>query len=66
MENLHLSYDEVVYRIPYRNLQIMMKDKMHTATGDVFREVSEEEYYRIKGIENPHKKAGESANPSQS
>jgi hypothetical protein len=44
----------------------MMKDKMHTATGDVFREVSEEEYYRIKGIENPHKKAGESANPSQS
>ena len=30
IENLHLSYDEVVYKIPYRNLVIMQKDKLHT------------------------------------
>lgn len=70
MENLHLSYDDVVYRIPYRNLQIMMKDKLHTATGEVFREVTEEEYFRIKGIENRFKKPaeakGDGATPSQS
>lgn len=25
MDSLHLSYDEVVYKIPYRNLIIMQK-----------------------------------------
>ena len=70
IENLHLTYDDVVYRIPYRNLQIMMKDKLHTAYGEVFREVSEEEYFRLKGIENRFKKPaeakGDGATPSQS
>ena len=33
MDNLHLSYDEVVYRIPYRNLVIMQKDKQHICSG---------------------------------
>lgn len=33
MENLHLSYDEVVYKIPYRNLVIMQKDKLHVVYG---------------------------------
>jgi len=56
MENLHLTYDDVVYRIPYRNLQIMMKDKLHTVYGEVDREVSAEEYYRLMGRPNPFKK----------
>lgn len=33
MDNLHLSYDEVVYKIPYRNLVIMQKDKLHVCYG---------------------------------
>ena len=33
MENLHLSYREVVYEIPYRNLVLMQRDKLHTVTG---------------------------------
>lgn len=33
MENLHLSYKEVVYEIPYRNLVLMQRDKLHTVTG---------------------------------
>lgn len=46
MENLHLSYDEVVNKIPYRNLVIMQKDKLHVASGDVLREVSDEEMFK--------------------
>ncbi len=33
METLHLSYDEVVHRIPYRNLLLMQKDKLHVVYG---------------------------------
>lgn len=33
MENLHLTYREVVYEIPYRNLVLMQRDKLHTVTG---------------------------------
>lgn len=49
MENLHLSYDEVVNKIPYRNLVVMQKDKLHTVYGDVVQEVSDEEYFKLKG-----------------
>lgn len=49
MENLHLSYDEVVYKIPYRNLVIMQKDKLHTIYGEARREVSDAEYFKLKG-----------------
>lgn len=49
MENLHLSYKEVVFEIPYRNLIIMQKDKLHEVYGDVMEEVSEEEYFKLKG-----------------
>nr|DAI98691.1 MAG TPA: hypothetical protein [Caudoviricetes sp.] len=49
MDNLHLSYKEVVEEIPYRNLVIMQKDKQHTVSGDVMEEVSEEEYFKMKG-----------------
>lgn len=55
MESLHLSYDEVMYKIPYRNLVIMQKDKLHTAYGDVMEEVSEDEFFKRKGS-NPLKK----------
>mgnify|MGYP006868097607 FL=1 len=54
MENLHLSYDEVVYKIPYRNLVIMQKDKLHTVYGEVMEEMSEEEFFKRKG-NNPLK-----------
>ena len=66
IENLHLSYDDVVYRIPYRNLQIMMKDKLHTIYGEVDHEVdSLEEYYRLTGRENPFKKKEEKPSETQ-
>lgn len=51
MENLHLTYDEVVNRIPYRNMAIMMKDKQHAVYGcDVMKEMSEEEFFKQKGL----------------
>lgn len=46
MDNLHLTYNEVVNEIPYRNLIIMQKDKMHVATGEVMKEVSEAEFFK--------------------
>lgn len=48
MENLHLSYHEVVYEIPYRNLVIMQSDKLHAVYGEVMEEVTEEEYFKDK------------------
>lgn len=54
MEVLHLTYDEVVYRIPYRNLVVMQRDKLHVVYGEVMKEVSEKEFFRGKGI-NPLK-----------
>ncbi len=48
MENLHLGYKEVIEVIPYRNLIIMQKDKLHTVSGEVMEEVSEEEYFKNK------------------
>lgn len=45
MDSLHLSYDEVVNRIPYRNLIIMQKDKQHKAFGEVEIEVSDAEMF---------------------
>lgn len=40
MEGLALSYDEVVYKIPYRNLLIMQRDKVHVCTGTKVEKVS--------------------------
>ena len=40
MEALCLSYDEVVYKIPYRNLLIMQKDKIHPCTGIKVNKIS--------------------------
>ena len=46
MDNLHLTYAEVVEVIPYRNLVIMQKDKMRVAYGDVMPEVTDAEFFK--------------------
>ncbi len=33
IETLGLTYEEVVYKIPYRNLLVMQRDKIHPLTG---------------------------------
>lgn len=38
MDTLKLTYNEVVYRIPYRNLLLMQKDILHQVTGDLIVE----------------------------
>ena len=48
MENLHLTYKDVLEEIPYRNLVIMQKDKQRMASGDVMQEVSDEEFFKGK------------------
>ena len=51
MESLHLTYDEVVNKIPYRTLLIMSKDKVRIAYGEVDREMTsaeEEEFITRK------------------
>lgn len=40
METLHLTYREVVEEIPYRNLVMMQKDKLHVVYGDKIEEVT--------------------------
>ena len=58
MENLHLSYAEVVDIIPYRTLLMMAKDKQHVAYGEVWEEVDEAEFFKLKGKKNPFAKKG--------
>lgn len=43
MENLHLSYNEVVNEVPYENLLLMSADKLRVASGEVVKEVTGEE-----------------------
>nr|DAQ14361.1 MAG TPA: hypothetical protein [Caudoviricetes sp.]DAW78982.1 MAG TPA: hypothetical protein [Caudoviricetes sp.]DAY16073.1 MAG TPA: hypothetical protein [Caudoviricetes sp.] len=43
MDSLHLTYDEVVNQIPYRNLIIMQRDKQHEVFGDVVKTISGKE-----------------------
>ena len=40
MESLHLTYDEVVRKVPYRNLVMMQKDKLHVVYGDKVENVT--------------------------
>ena len=51
MENLNLSYKEVVNEIPYRNLIMMQRDKLREARGDIIRQTSSQELFgdNIKG-----------------
>ena len=58
MENLHLSYTEVVDDIPYRYLLLMAKDKQHIASGEVWEEVDEAEFFRMQGMSNPFENKG--------
>ena len=53
MENLHLSYDDVYSRIPYRNLMVMQKDKLHTVMGSKVHKISGKEMmaHRTKGMD---------------
>lgn len=46
METLHLTYQQVLDGIPYRNLVIMQKDKLRVAYGDVMREVTDAEFFK--------------------
>lgn len=49
-ESLHLSYQEVLEEIPYRNLIIMQKDKLRTLyNSEKMVEMSDEEFFRNKG-----------------
>jgi hypothetical protein len=53
MEDLHLSYDDVVYKIPYAVLQLMRQDKLHTLYGEYKVPVSDEvaeQYFASKGF----------------
>lgn len=43
METLHLTYSQVLDEIPYRNLIIMSRDKLHVTSGEVWREMTEDE-----------------------
>lgn len=43
MENLHLSYREVFEVIPYQNLILMQKDKLHVVYGEKVKELSGKE-----------------------
>lgn len=43
MDSLHLTYDEVVNQIPYRNLIIMQRDKQHEVFGDVVKTITGKE-----------------------
>lgn len=49
MENLHMTYKEVVNDLPYRTLIIMQKDKLRAVyDGEVMKEVSDEEFFKRK------------------
>lgn len=48
MENLHLSYNEVVYEVPYENLLLMSADKLRVAQGDVVKEITGKEMLKKK------------------
>ena len=43
MDNLNLSYNEVVEVIPYRNLIIMQKDKLRVCYGEKMNDVTEKD-----------------------
>ena len=42
-ENLGLSYEEIVREIPYRNLVLMQRDKLHVVCGTKVKKVNGKE-----------------------
>lgn len=51
MENLHLSYTEVMEIVPYRNLLAMQRDKLREASGEIIKKTTSRELFgnKIKG-----------------
>lgn len=49
MDTLHLTYKEVFEVIPYRNMVLMQKDKLHETTGDVIKETTGREMFEKRG-----------------
>nr|DAI70930.1 MAG TPA: hypothetical protein [Caudoviricetes sp.] len=43
VDTLHLSYTEVFEVIPYRNLLMMQRDKLHTVSGQKVKKISGKE-----------------------
>lgn len=40
MENLHLTYPEVMDIVPYRNLLLMQRDKAHVVYGTLIKRMT--------------------------
>ena len=50
-ESLNLTYDEVLDKIPYRNLILMQKDKLRTLhNSEKMVEMTDEDYFKEKGM----------------
>lgn len=51
MENLHLTYREVMEVIPYRNILAMQQDKLRESTGELTQKSSSHDVIgnKIKG-----------------
>lgn len=49
MENLHMTYDEVMYKYSYRQLLIMQKDKLHVVYGEIITRISGKEMAQRRG-----------------
>ena len=52
MDVLHLSYDEVVNKIPYRNLVIMQKDKLRVCYGERMQEVTDGDMFKNRKFDD--------------
>lgn len=48
IDELHISYHEIVYEIPYRNLLIMQKDKLHEVYGDIIKKTDARSNPKLK------------------
>lgn len=48
VDELHLSYHEVVYEIPYRNILLMQKDKLHEVNGDIIKKTDARSNPKLK------------------
>lgn len=48
MEELHISYHEAIYEIPYRNILLMQKDKLHEVHGDIIKKTDARSNPKLK------------------
>ena len=48
MGELRLSYSEVYEKVPYRNLVLMQKDKLHSTYGDTVTHATSAELFGNK------------------